>query len=102
MEQEKAVLKVIGAVGYLNLTMLVYALFSLKTTHASWPMVLISPAVSLIGTAIYCCFWDHLFSSIRKQEGRRFMRPYILGFTITVSATLLVYGLAFLAEHRVP
>jgi hypothetical protein len=90
MDKTKAIFKIIRVFGYGNLVALSYLILTLKRPLESWVPIVISVTIAFVGTVIYYAFWGRLFSAIPKPEGRKIMRPYILGAVITVSSILLV------------
>jgi hypothetical protein len=87
-------------VGYVNLAAFVVVLLGMKGGWGSWLLVLAPPVVAVGGSALYYLAWAHLFPQIDKTEGRRYMRPYLLGLYLLIAAGALVFGLSQYVEHR--
>jgi len=100
MEQDRALLHTLRVVGYINLAALVVVLLGSKSGWGSWLLVVLPPMVALCGATFYYLGWQRAFPQVSKAEGRRVMRPYLLGLYLLVAAAALVIALALIADQR--
>lgn len=100
MEQARTALHALRILGYVNLAALVIVLLRLKGGWDSWLLLVLPPLLTVSGAVLYYSGWNRAFPQVSKAEGRRFMRPYLLGLYLIVAAAGLVFGLSLLAGHR--
>ena len=98
--QQRTTLNLLRVVGYLNLIVLIYVLLGLKATQVPWPLAVTTPLVAICGAFFYYLAWGRFITSVSKADGRRYMRPYLLGFYLLVSAIALFVMLHWISGTR--
>ena len=96
MEREIIKLQAIRVAGYVNFLFLVVSLLQIKTNMLP---VMVPFIISAIGVLTYSFWWGKLFKYVSKNEGRKYIRPYILGVVVIFSAMLLIPILIFFKTH---
>ena len=100
METDRTFLHVLRVLGYANLAALVFVLLGMKGGWGSWLVVAPPPLVAISGSVFYYLRWNRFFPKISKAEGRKFMRPYLLGLYLLVASAALVLSLSLYAKYR--
>ena len=99
-QRERVAMNVLRILGYVNLIALIGSLFSLKGPGVTSPLLIVTPLIALIGSAFYYLAWERAVAHVSKADGRRYMRPYLLGFYLLVAVMVLMTVLYALAGRR--
>lgn len=88
--QQRAALEALRVVGYLDLIGLTALLLGLKgPAQLSLPWVLAVPLLAVCGSLFYYLAWDRVITEVSKVDGRRYLRPYLLGSWLMIAAVVL-------------
>lgn len=87
--QERVALNVLRVAGYLNLFGLVALLFSMKGLALNQRLLAVTPLVAVCGSLFYYLAWKQAVSHVSKEDGRSYMRPYLLGAYLLIATVAL-------------
>ncbi len=93
-QSEVAALHFIRIAGYANFAWLSFMLLSIKAGWHSLVLGSLPAAVSVLGALLYYTSWERIFRHTPQAEGRRFVRPYILGTAVLAGAVVVLLLLA--------